>query len=152
MTGPHLSLRPISLTDQSVWRELWTGYLAFYETSVEPEVYASSFNRLTDPDVTDYNGFIAWSGDEPLGLVHFIYHRHGWHIDPVCYLQDLYTAPAARGRGVGRALIEAVYAQADKDGAASVYWLTQEFNKGARRLYDQVAEVTPFIKYVRRAA
>ncbi|MEM8579918.1 MAG: GNAT family N-acetyltransferase [Pseudomonadota bacterium] len=152
MCSEDLTLRPIAADDHSVWRELWRGYLAFYETVLGAEVYETSFNRLIDPSVTDYNGFIAWNGPDALGLVHFIYHRHGWHREPVCYLQDLYTVPAARSRGVGRALIEAVYAQADRDKAASVYWLTQEFNETARRLYDQIAEVTPFIKYVRPVA
>lgn len=152
MTGSDLSLRPISQADEPVWRQLWTEYLVFYETDLPSEVYATSFTRFVDPDVVDCNGMIAWSGADALGLVHYIYHRHGWHVAPVCYLQDLYTAPQARGRGIGRALIEAVYAQADRDGAASVYWLTQEFNHTARKLYDQVAEVTSFIKYVRPAA
>ncbi len=152
MSFEDLTLRPIAPDDEPVWRELWKGYLEYYETVLSSEVYASSFNRLIDPAVADYNGLIAWSGTVPLGLAHYIYHRHGWHLEPLCYLQDLYTVPEARTRGVGRALIEAVYAQADRDKAASVYWLTQEFNAKARRLYDQVAEVTPFIKYVRPVA
>ncbi len=152
MNTQDFALRPIAQDDKDAWRALWAGYLDYYETTVSAEVYNTSFNRLIDPEVTDYNGFIAWAGLKPTGLVHFIYHRHGWHVAPVCYLQDLYTDPDTRGRGVGRALIEAVYTQADKDGAAAVYWLTQTCNATARRLYDQVAEVTPFIKYVRPAA
>ena len=86
----------------------------------------------------------------PVGLVHFIYHAHNWRAEKVCYLQDLYTAPTARGRGVGRALVEAVYARADADEYPSVYWLTQEFNMPARKLYDRMADLTPFIHYERR--
>jgi GNAT superfamily N-acetyltransferase len=78
-----------------------------------------------------------------------MYHRHGWKVEPVCYLQDLYAAPDVRGTGLGRALIEAVYAQADSDGCPSVYWMTQEFNATARKLYDRIATLTPFIKYSR---
>jgi GNAT superfamily N-acetyltransferase len=81
--------------------------------------------------------------------VHYIFHRHGWHLADVCYLQDLYVAPEARGTGAGRALIEAVYAMADANGTPNVYWLTQEFNSKARALYDRIGRVTPFIKYVR---
>jgi len=81
--------------------------------------------------------------------VHYIFHPSNWTIGDVCYLQDLYADPAVRGSGVGRALIEAVYAKADTHGAASVYWLTQEFNTTARHLYDRIAKVTPFIRYVR---
>ncbi|WP_425091019.1 N-acetyltransferase family protein [Tropicimonas sp. S265A] len=152
MSPLSLSIRPIRAQDVGQWRPLWAAYLEFYETTLPQEVYETSFARLTDPAVTDYHGRIAWEGDTALGLVHFIYHRHGWHVDPVCYLQDLFTVPGARGKGVARGLISEVYAQADRDNAASVYWLTQDFNTRARQLYDQVATVTPFIKYVRSAA
>ena len=81
--------------------------------------------------------------------MHFIYHPHNWRIEPVCYLQDLYVAPEARNSGAGRALIEAVYARADRDGCPSVYWTTQDFNTTARRLYDRIGTLTPFIKYTR---
>ena len=84
-----------------------------------------------------------------MGLAHIIFHRHGWQVEDVCYLQDLYVAPEARGTGAGRALIEAVYAAADAAGAPNVYWLTQEFNTTARQLYDRVGRLTPFVKYVR---
>ena len=84
-----------------------------------------------------------------LGLTHYLFHRHCWKIEEVCYLQDLYVAPEARGTGLGRALIEAVYAAADAAGAPAVYWLTQDFNHEARQLYDRVARVSPFIRYNR---
>ena len=146
-----IAIRPLAVGDEAAWRTLWRGYLDFYETTLPEAVYASSFARLTDPAVTDYRGLIALADGtgEPLGLAHFIFHRHGWQIEDVCYLQDLYVAPQARGLGAGRALIEAVYAAADAAGAPNVYWMTQEFNATARRLYDQVATVTPFIKYRR---
>ena len=79
----------------------------------------------------------------------YLFHRHCWKIENVCYLQDLYADPSARGMGVGRALIEAVYEQADAAGAPSVYWMTQEFNHTARQLYDRIGQLTPFIKYQR---
>jgi GNAT superfamily N-acetyltransferase len=142
-------VRPIEAGDESVWRLLWRDYLAFYETELPEAVYATSFARLTDPQVRDYCGLLALDRDAAIGLAHYIFHRHGWHITDVCYLQDLYVAPQARGTGAGRALIEAVYAEADAAGAAGVYWLTQEFNVTARRLYDRVGHATPFVKYVR---
>jgi GNAT superfamily N-acetyltransferase len=85
----------------------------------------------------------------PVGLAHYLFHRHGWRIEDVCYLQDLYADPDARGRGVGRALIEAVYAAADARGCPQVYWTTQHFNAVGRRLYDRIGVLTPFIKYQR---
>ena len=85
----------------------------------------------------------------PVGLAHYLFHRHGWKVENVCYMQDLYAAPEVRGQGVGHALIETVYARADAAGAPDVYWLTQDFNTEARRLYDRIGTCTPFIKYAR---
>jgi GNAT superfamily N-acetyltransferase len=148
-TTSEVCIRAITPEDAPAWRRLWHAYLAFYETELSDAVYATSFARLCDPEVTDYQGALAVRDGEAVGLVHHIFHRHGWHIAPVCYMQDLYTSPAARGQGVGRALIAHVYAAADAAGAAGVYWLTQAHNTRARALYDRVAQETPFIKYVR---
>lgn len=144
-----VSARPIEPSDEAAWRELWRGYLDFYETTLGDEIYRTSFARLVDPAVTDYHGLLALRDGAPVGLVHYIFHRHGWQIEDVCYLQDLYVAPEARGIGAGRVLIEAVYAAADAAGRPNVYWLTQTFNTTARQLYDRVGSVTPFIKYRR---
>lgn len=144
-----IEIRQICPQDRAAWAPLWRDYLAFYDTELDTAIYDSSFARLVDPAVTDYHGFLAWNGDQPVGLVHYLYHRHGWKIEPVCYLQDLFATPAARGLGVGRALIEAVYGAADAAGAGSVYWLTQDFNAEARRLYDRIGVQTPFVKYAR---
>jgi len=82
-----------------------------------------------------------------VGLVHFIFHRSTWFVGPTCYLQDLYTFDALRGQGIGRALIETVYAQARQNNAARVYWLTHESNLTAQGLYDKVADRSGFIQY-----
>jgi GNAT superfamily N-acetyltransferase len=142
-------IRPLSATDEADWRQLWGAYLQFYETTRPEEVYATTFARLIDPAVQDLRGLLAVDGDKPVGLAHVIFHRHGWQIEPVTYLQDLFVDAEARGTGAGRLLIEAVYTMADAAGAPSVYWMTQEFNSTARQLYDKVGRVTPFIKYVR---
>ncbi|MFU1479006.1 GNAT family N-acetyltransferase [Roseovarius sp. C7] len=144
-----LTIRPIGVGDKAAWRELWTAYLAFYETTVPDEVYDTTFERLCDATHPDQCGLLAFDGDRAVGLVHFIYHPHNWRIEKTCYLQDLYADPSVRGKGVGRALIEAVYAAADAAGCPSVYWMTQEFNSEARHLYDRIATLTPFIKYQR---
>lgn len=132
-----------------MWRDLWKSYLDFYETSVPDAVYASTFARLLGEDPRDFNGLSAELDGRAVGLTHYLFHRHGWKIEEVCYLQDLYAAPEARGTGVGRALIEAVYVAADAYGAPSVYWLTQDFNHTARQLYDRIGSQTLFIKYQR---
>ena len=142
-------VRELRAEDEPQWRELWTGYLEFYETSVPEEVYRTYFQRLLGDDPQDYHGLVAEKDGELIGLTHYLFHRHGWRIENVVYLQDLFVSKAARGTGAGRALIEAVYSKADEAGCPSVYWLTQDFNATARQLYDRIATLTPFIKYQR---
>ncbi|MEL6280199.1 MAG: GNAT family N-acetyltransferase [Pseudomonadota bacterium] len=147
----NLTVRPLEVADEPQWRRLWTGYLEFYETSVSEEVYEVTFARLLSEEPNEFHGLIALDSDgAPIGLTHYLFHRHCWNIANVVYLQDLYVDPEARGTGAGRALIEAVYAAADEAGAANVYWLTQDFNATARQLYDRIGQVSPFIKYNRR--
>ncbi len=145
-----VTIRPLRPEDRAEWARLFTGYLEYYKTSVPEAVYDSTFARLLGDDPQDFNGLLAEVDGRPVGLVHYLFHRHNWKIENVCYLQDLYADPSVRGQGVGRALIEAVYAAADANGTPAVYWLTQDFNETARRLYDRVAQVTPFIRYNRK--
>jgi len=153
MSSPDpIHIRPIERRDETEWRRLWRAYLAFYETERPDEVYRVSFDRLTGGAPGEFRGFLALDGATPVGLVHFVFHRHMWSVANVCYLQDLYADPHMRGRGIGRLLIEAVYDAADEAGAANVYWLTQDFNTTARQLYDRIGEATPFLKYQRPAA
>ncbi|OUS22489.1 GNAT family N-acetyltransferase [Rhodobacterales bacterium 59_46_T64] len=144
-----LDIRPLTADDRSEWRRLWTAYLEFYESTVPEEVYDTTFARLISPENRVQNARIALLDGAPVGLVHYIYHPHNWRVEDVCYLQDLYADPDVRGKGIGRALIEAVYAEADANGTPSVYWMTQEFNATARQLYDRIATLTPFVKYQR---
>ncbi len=144
-----LTIRSMTQADKAEWHRLWTAYLEFYETSVPEKVYAATFARLLDPARPTQNALVAESEGALVGLVHYIYHPHNWKLEDVCYLQDLYADPSVRGQGVGRGLIEAVYAAADANGTPMVYWLTQDFNAVARQLYDRVAKLTPFIKYQR---
>lgn len=148
MTQP-LTIRPLRRDDEPVWRELWTGYLEFYRTDRSDDVKSETFRRLLSADHPDQMALVAEASGRLVGLVHYIFHAHNWEPAGVCYLQDLYAAPEARGRGVGRALIEAVYAAADARGAASVYWMTETDNATARRLYDRIGTLTKFIKYTR---
>lgn len=142
-------IRPLKPEDRPSWDLLWRAYLEFYETVLPDEVYDSTFARLLGDDPQDFSCLVADLNGELIGLTHFLFHRHAWKIENVCYLQDLYASPHVRGTGVGRALIEAVYAEADRKGAPDVYWLTQEFNHTARQLYDRVGQLTPFLKYRR---
>lgn len=147
----NLKIRMIQKEDRAHWAPLWRDYLAFYKTELPDSTYDATFARYSDPAVTDMRGWIAWLSETPVGLVHAIAHAHGWRPEPVTYLQDLFTTPAARGKGVARALIETVYADADAEGRPAVYWLTQSGNDTARALYDKIATATDFMVY-RRAA
>lgn len=142
-------IRELRESDRDQWGVLWRGYLDFYEADVADSVSELTWRRLLDPEAPIL-GFCAASDDgKLLGIVHYLFHPVTWSAGPRCYLEDLFTAPEARGTGVGRALIEAVYREADARGADQVYWLTAETNATARKLYDRVAKLTPFIKYRR---
>ncbi|UUV04792.1 GNAT family N-acetyltransferase [Ruegeria sp. YS9] len=144
-----LTIRTLRAEDKSQWADMWRDYLAFYETALPDDVYETTFSRLLGDDPQDFSCFVAEQNGTLVGLTHYLFHRHAWKVEKVCYLQDLFAQPEARGAGVGRALIQAVYDEADRQGAPSVYWLTQEFNHTARKLYDRIGTLTPFIKYAR---
>ena len=142
-------IRKLSDNDFINWKMLWKQYLEFYQSSVEDIVYVTTFKRLISSNHLSQNALVANEDKNLIGLVHFIYHPHNWKIEDVCYLQDLFVSPTLRGTGVGRALIEAVYSDADKNKTSTVYWLTQDSNQQARKLYDNIGSVTSFIKYNR---
>jgi GNAT superfamily N-acetyltransferase len=144
-----LKIRPLMAEDRTDWVQMWGDYLSFYETDVAPEIYETTFARLIDSTNPVQNALFAELDGAAVGIVHYIYHAHNWRAENVCYLQDLYSKEAVRGQGIGRALIEAVYAAADANGTPSVYWMTQDFNENARLLYDRIGTLTPFIKYSR---
>jgi GNAT superfamily N-acetyltransferase len=143
-----VTVRPLRAEDREQWQPLWDGYNLFYERPDLPgEITEASWARFLDPSEPMFAAVAEMDG-RIVGLVHYLYHRNTAMIDDVCYLQDLFTAPEARGSGVGRALIEYVYDEASKAGSRRVYWQTQE-NNPARKLYDRVAELTSFRRYVK---
>jgi GNAT superfamily N-acetyltransferase len=142
-----VSIRPLQQSDHDDWRGLWTAYLEFYKATVPEEVYQATWKRLFTEGEFEPKGFLALIDGKPVGLVHYLYHRSCWSVVNNCYLQDLFTAPETRGKGVGAALIEAVKREAGKIGVANVYWMTHETNTTARKLYDRVARQTGFIEY-----
>jgi GNAT superfamily N-acetyltransferase len=144
-----LHIRSLQAEDEAEWRRLWTLYLDYYESTVPEEVYTTTFSRLLSGESNEFAGLIALLDGKPIGLTHYLFHRHCWKVENVCYLQDLVVDNEQRGTGVGRALIEEVYTKADEASCPSVYWMTQEFNEVGRRLYDRVGNLTPFIKYSR---
>jgi GNAT superfamily N-acetyltransferase len=152
MTAPSILIRPVIPADYPHWKPLWDGYNAFYgrkdETALPDEITQTTWQRFLDPNepvfalVAQYQGHMA-------GLVHYLFHRSTTLIQPTCYLQDLFTLPSLRGRGIGRSLIEAVCEQAKTAGAARVYWQTHESNTAGRLLYDKLARHSGFIVYSR---
>jgi GNAT superfamily N-acetyltransferase len=132
------------------WVELWHGYNAFYgrhgPTALPSEITRTTWQRFFDA-YEPVHCLIAERDGQLLGLAHYIFHRSTIQIAPTCYLQDLFTSAAARGRGVGRALIEAVYDRARSANCGRVYWQTHETNLQAMRLYETVAERSGFIVY-----
>jgi len=142
-----MMIRKLMTEDFDAWLPLWQGYLEFYESDVPNDVTKVSFERMTG-EGDQMGGFVAQAGDGALqGIVHWIRHPSTWTREDYCYLQDLYVDPGLRGGGVGRALIEAVYAHAREAGCNRVYWLTHKTNAPAMGLYDQVAEKSGFVQY-----
>lgn len=146
---PDLVIRPLQKSDHAAWRELWTAYLTFYESTVPEEVYATTWQRLFDGGEFEPRGWLALLDCRPVGLVHALLHRTCWSVADTCYLQDLFAGPEVRGKGIGRALIEEVYRWADEVGAYRVYWNTHETNATARKLYDRIGTRSGFIQYRR---
>lgn len=143
-------VRAATCADYDQWRPLWDGYNAFYgrsgDTALAPEITTATWERFFDP----YEPMFALVAEQDgvlLGLVHYLLHRSTTALLPSVYLQDLFTAADARGKGVGRALIEAVYDAAKAQGLPRVYWLTHETNDTAMMLYDQIAEKSGFTVY-----
>ena len=147
---PDLLIRPVQQSDFNEWKPLWDGYNAFYgrkgATALPDAITRSTWSRFFD-SYEPVHALVAEQAGRILGLVHYLYHRSTISIAPTCYLQDLFTAEAARGKGIGRALIQEVYRIAAETGCARVYWLTHETNATAMQLYDKVAEKSGFVVY-----
>jgi GNAT superfamily N-acetyltransferase len=146
----EMTIRAVRREDYAAWQKLWDGYNAFYgrsgATALPAEVTQTTWSRFFDV-YEPMHALVAESTEGLLGLTHFLYHRSTIALGPVCYLQDLFTVEAARGRGAGRALIEAVYERARAAGSSRVYWQTHETNVTAMRLYDRIAEKSGFLVY-----
>jgi len=141
-----IEIRPVSTADHTAWLPLWQGYLHFYQSELPAEVSAMTWQRFLDPSEPTHAA-LAWSDGQAVGLVQWIFHRTNWSVEHSCYLQDLFVGADQRGGGIGRLLIEHVYAQAQAAGCSRVHWLTQETNYPGRQLYDRIAERSGFIQY-----
>jgi len=150
VAGAPLVIRFVTAQDFAAWKPLWDGYNAFYgrsgETALPEDFTRIAWSRFLDP-AESMHALVAERGGKLLGLAHYLFHRNTTNPANNCYLQDLFTVQESRGLGVGRALIEAVYAQAREAGAGRVYWQTHETNAAAMQLYDKIAEKSGFLVY-----
>ncbi|MGL4397750.1 MAG: GNAT family N-acetyltransferase [Hyphomicrobium sp.] len=144
-----VTIRPLDVSDEDAWRRLFAGYIAFYQEDVPADVIDLTLQRLLD-GADGMTALVAVDEDDrPIGLANLVFHRSTWSPTWYCYLEDLYVDPDVRGRGVGAALIAAVYAEADRRGASRTYWATMGDNATARALYDREGVLTPFVQYRR---
>ncbi|MHB0806647.1 N-acetyltransferase family protein [Stutzerimonas nitrititolerans] len=139
-------IRPLTADDHAAWFPLWQDYQRFYNSRIPEAASALTWQRFLDP-TEPMHAALAWRDGKAVGLVHWIFHRSCWTTGDYCYLQDLFVAQSIRGGGIGRALIEHVYVEAEAAGAARVHWLTQETNYPGRMLYDRIADRSGFIQY-----
>lgn len=143
-------IRFVTRQDHDQWLVLWEGYNRFYgrsgATALPADITKMTWQRFFDA-YEPVHSLVAERYGRLLGLAHYLFHRSTTTVEPNCYLQDLFTDEAARGTGVGSALIEGVYAQAREAGSHRVYWQTHETNAKAMRVYDQMAERSGFVVY-----
>jgi GNAT superfamily N-acetyltransferase len=141
------TIRSALPSDEDAWRQLWRGYCKFYSAAVPEEVTSRTWKRILDPD-SAVMCIVAEVDGQVYGFANCVVHENTWETQPVCYLEDLFVLPAARGHGIGKAMIEWLRNSMRAEGWARVYWMTKEDNAAARKLYDQFASADGFVRYV----
>jgi GNAT superfamily N-acetyltransferase len=145
--APMIVVRPITPADKERWQVLWQGYLDFYKVILEASATESLWQRLND-DRVPLGGLVALDGGgQVIGILHYVTHQNTWNTGEICYLEDLYVDAAVRGSGAGRLLIDTLAEKAREEGWGRLYWMTDKSNDCARRLYDDVATLTPYVRY-----
>jgi len=139
-------IKPLSPEDFDAWLPLWRGYQDFYKTSIPAGTTKLTWDRILDPAEPVFGALAVLNG-RAVGMVHWIMHRSCWTVGDYCYLQDLFVENDVRGAGIGRKLIEEVYARADEAKCSRVWWLTHETNLDAMQLYDRIADRSGFVQY-----
>ena len=143
------TIRSALPSDEAAWRKLWHGYCDFYEAKLTEEVTNRTWKRILDPD-SAVMCVVAEVDGQVYGFANCVVHENTWESQAVCYLEDLYVVPSARGHGVGRALIEWLRNAMRAEGWARLYWHTKANNARARKLYDRFAEADDYVRYVIR--
>lgn len=143
-------IRPALPSDEAAWRALWKGYCDFYEVDISDAVTARTWARILNPD-SGVLCMVAEVDGQVYGFANCVVHENTWELQPLCCLEDLFVAPAARGHGLARALIEWLHKAMRAEGWARLYWMTHQDNTTARRLYDRFAPADGFVRYVLKA-
>ncbi len=143
------TIRSALPSDEAAWRLLWRGYLDFYESALGPEVTERTWKRILDPD-SAVMCVVAEVDGQVYGFANCVVHENTWETQAVCYLEDLFVTPSARGHGIGKALMEWLRNSMRAEGWARLYWVTRADNEPARKLYDQFTEADGFVRYVIR--
>jgi GNAT superfamily N-acetyltransferase len=141
-----IDIRPVTKGEREIWERLWRSFQAFHNFAVSDEAMEVTWQRFHDPAEPMFL-LGAYLDNELSGIVQYIFHRSCTTVRDFCFLNNLYVAESARGQGVGRALVEAVYAAAERHGASRVHWNVLESNAAALALYDRVARRSGFIQY-----
>ena len=141
-----LIVRDVTAADEAPWRVLWGDYIEFYKADVADDVTDATWARLLDAQSPLF-GLVAQLNGDVVGMVNCVLHANTWATQPVCYLEDLFTAEPSRGHGAGRAMINAVTARAQAENWLRVYWRTAADNTTAQTLYDKLAKRTDWVTY-----
>jgi GNAT superfamily N-acetyltransferase len=139
-------IRMAEAKDEQRWRTLWAGYVKFYRSEVADDVTANTWKRILDP-ASNIDALVAVRDGQVIGICNYVFHDHTWSKQQICYLQDLFVDPNARGGGAAKMLILACEEKAKEKGAFRIYWQTQEYNAAARSLYDTIVPRSSFIVY-----
>ena len=140
------NVRPLEATDKEFWLPLWRGYIEFYKANIPDSQYELTWERLLDPTYNSH-GLIAEVDGEILGITHYSFQTSTWAPNNYCYLEDLFVSPDSRDKGVGRALIDAVFTIANEAGSSRLYWNTDSTNETARKLYDSYTKESGKVQY-----
>lgn len=143
-----ITIRPLELRDADEWHILWAGYLEFYEAEISKEQTQLTWQRLNEPSF-EMHGLVAELDGQLVGLAHYSFTSSSWSVAPNLFLEDLFVAKGARGKGIGKALILALEEPAKAMGSEKIYWETRKDNTVARKLYDSIAELSEFVTYNR---
>lgn len=147
MPDDALTVGAATEKDRAGWEALWRAFCTHFDTDLSPAVNDGLWQRITDP-AQPINCLLAFDAQgQPVGLTHYVLHLHTWSLRTICYLEDLYVAPVARGSGAAPRMIAALKQMGERQGWRRIYWHTHEDNYRARSLYDRIARRTDYVRY-----